>query len=403
MKIALGVSGGIACYKSAEILRRLQDRGAEVVVLMTKGATQFVTPLTFRALSGHKVYVDIFEGGPSSASGPQPGSDFEGAFDHILVAQSIDLFLVAPATADCIARLAAGLADDFLTTFHLAVTAPIVIAPAMNTRMWEHASVQANLRTLKNRGVHVIDPEVGQMACKTYGPGRLAPVDAIVDYVVGLLSRPRDFDGRKVLVTAGPTVEDIDPVRYISNRSSGKMGYAVAEAARKRGAQVILVSGPSDLQFPNTIRVRTTEEMRRAVMEYAPDADVVIKAAAPLDFRPKSVAEQKIKKTGADLAIDLEPTADILKELGSRKNGQVLVGFAAETENHLEHGREKLKAKNLDLIVVNPVSGPDSAFDSDMNHATLIDASGQTEEIPLVSKQVMADKILDRVVQLLTK
>src|SRR5206468_3235023 len=248
MKIALGVSGGIACYKSAEIVRRLQDRAVDVVVLMTKGATQLVTPLTFRALSGNKVYLDLFEG-------PSSGSDFEGAFDHILLAQSIHLFLIAPATADCIARLAAGLADDFLTTFHLAVTAPIVVAPAMNTRMWEHPSVQANLQTLRNRGVHVIDPEVGQMACRTYGPGRLAPVEEIVDYVGQILKHSRDFEGRKVVVTAGPTVEDIDPVRFISNRSSGKMGYAIAQAARNRGAKVILVSGPTGLQFPDAIQV----------------------------------------------------------------------------------------------------------------------------------------------------
>jgi phosphopantothenoylcysteine decarboxylase/phosphopantothenate--cysteine ligase len=394
MKVALGVSGGIACYKAAEIVRRLQDRGVDVTVLMTKGATQFVTPLTFRALSGNKVYVDLFEG-------PRSGGDFEGAFDHILVAQSIDLFLVAPATADCIARLAAGLADDFLTTFHLAVTSPIVVAPEMNTRMWDHASVQANLHTLRNRGVQIIDPEVGQMACRTYGPGRLAPVEEIVECVMAILGRNRDLEGRKILVTAGPTVEDIDPVRYISNRSSGKMGYAIAQAARNRGANVVLVSGPSELQFPGTIRVRTTEEMRRAVLDNSSGADVVIKAAAPLDFRPKSVAPQKIKKKSAALTLELEPTVDILKELGGRKNGAILVGFAAETENHVKNGIEKLKAKNLDLIVVNPVNGPDSAFDSDMNHATVIDASGQTEEIPLVSKHVMADKILDRVVRLL--
>src|SRR6058998_2582598 len=240
MKVALGVSGGIACYKSAEILRRLQDRGVDVVVLMTKNATQFVTPLTFRALSGNKVYVDLFEG-------PSSGSDFEGAFDHILIAQSIDLFLIAPATAGCIARLAAGLADDFLTTFHLAVKAPVVLAPAMNTRMWEHASVQANLRTLISRGVRVIEPETGEMACRTYGPGRLASVDVIVDYVSHLAGRGLDLKGRRILVTAGPTVEDIDPVRYISNRSSGKMGYALAEAARNRGAEVVLVSGPTGL------------------------------------------------------------------------------------------------------------------------------------------------------------
>jgi len=394
MKVALGVSGGIACYKSAEVLRRLQDRGVDVVVLMTRSATQFVTPLTFRALSGNKVYVDMFEGMRS-------GGDFEGAFDHILVAQSIDLFLVAPATADCLARLATGLADDFLTTFHLAVTAPVVVAPAMNTRMWEHASVQANLQTLKSRGVHVIEPEVGQMACRTYGPGRLAPVEEIVETVMAILNRRRDLEGCKILVTAGPTVEDIDPVRYISNRSSGKMGYALAEAARRRGAQVTLVSGPTELHFPNTVHVRTTDEMRRAVMDNAAHADVVIKAAAPLDFRPKSVAVQKIKKKNSDLKVEFEPTVDILKELGSTKNGKILVGFAAETEDHVQNGFEKLKSKNLDLIVVNPASGPDSAFDSDMNHAIIIDASGQTEEIPLVTKHVMADKILDRVVQLL--
>src|SRR2546427_673849 len=284
MKVALGVSGGIACYKSAEILRGLKDRGVEVVVLMTRGATHFVTPLTFRALSGNKVYVDIFEGARS-------GADFEGAFDHILVAHSTAFFLVAPATADCIARLAIGLADDFLTTFHLAVTAPVVVAPAMNTRMWEHASVRANIETLKNRGVHIIEPEVGQMACRTYGPGRLAPVEEIVEVVMGILNRRRDLEGRKILVTAGPTVEDIDPVRYISNRSSGKMGYALAQAAQERGAQVTLVSGPiadaTELHFPNTVHVRTTEEMRRAVVDHAADAEVVIKAAAPLDFRPE--------------------------------------------------------------------------------------------------------------------
>jgi phosphopantothenoylcysteine decarboxylase / phosphopantothenate---cysteine ligase len=394
MKIALGVSGGIACYKAAEILRRLQDRGVDVTVLMTKGATQFIAPLTFRALSGNKVYLDIFEGQRS-------GGDFEGAFDHILVAQSIDLFLIAPATADCIARLASGLADDFLTTFHLAVTAPVVVAPAMNTRMWQHATVQENIGILRRRGAHIVDPEVGEMACHTYGPGRLAPVEYIVDFVMKLMGRHNDLHGRKVLITAGPTVEDIDPVRYISNRSSGKMGYALAEAARNRGAEVVLVSGPTSLEFPNAVHVRTTEEMRAAVFQNVKGADVVIKAAAPLDFRPKSVSPQKIKKKTAGLTLELEPTQDILKELGATKNGKILVGFAAETENHIRNGIEKLKEKNLDLIVVNSANGPDSAFDSDINHATIIDGSGQMEEIPLVSKHVMADRILDRVVQLL--
>src|SRR5213078_2195774 len=295
MKVALGVSGGIACYKAAEILRRLQDRGVDVVVLMTRGATQFVAPLTFRALSGNKVYVDIFEGARS-------GADFEGAFDHILVAHSTDLFLVAPATADCIARLAIGLADDFLTTFHLAVTAPVVVAPAMNTRMWEHAPVRANIETLKNRGIHIIEPEVGQMACRTYGPGRLAPVEEIVEVVIGILNRRRDLEGRKILVTAGPTVEDIDPVRYISNRSSGKMGYALAEAARRRGAQVTLVSGPTALPPPPGVAissVTTAQEMHAAVMEALPRHQVVIKAAAVADYAPVAGAPQKIKKESA--------------------------------------------------------------------------------------------------------
>jgi phosphopantothenoylcysteine decarboxylase/phosphopantothenate--cysteine ligase len=396
MKIALGVSGGIACYKAAEILRRLQDRGFDVAVVMTKGAAQFVTPLTFRALSGNKVYMDIFEGASA-------GSDPASAYDHIFLAQSIDLFLIAPATADCIAKMAAGIADDFLTTFHLAVQSPVVVAPAMNTRMWEHASVQANLRTLQSRGVHIVQPEIGRMACNTYGPGRLAPVDVIVDYAAGLLSRTQDLQGRRVLVTAGPTVEDIDPVRFLSNRSSGKMGFAIAQAARTRGAEVTLISGPTDLEFPGVVRVRSTEEMRQAVVERFSQTDVLIKAAAPLDFRPKTVASQKIKKAKAGSSLDLEPTPDILQELGARKDGKVLVGFAAETEDLAKNARAKLKAKNLDLIVVNPVGGPDSGFASDTNRASIIDADGAVQDIPLMSKSQMAEAILDRVTALLGK
>jgi len=396
MKIALGVSGGIACYKAAEILRRLQDRGFDVAVVMTKGAAQFVTPLTFQALSGNKVYMDIFEGAST-------GSDPASAYDHIFLAQRIDLFLIAPATADCIAKMAAGIADDFLTTFHLAVQSPVVVAPAMNTRMWEHASVQANLRTLQSRGVHIVQPEVGRMACNTYGPGRLAPVDVIVDYAAGLLNRSQDLKGRRVLVTAGPTVEDIDPVRFLSNRSSGKMGFAIAQAARTRGAEVTLISGPTALEFPGVVRVRSTEEMRQAVVERFNQADVVIKAAAPLDFRPKTVASQKIKKAKAGSSLDLEPTPDILQELGARKDGKVLVGFAAETEDLAKNARAKLKAKNLDLIVVNPVGGPDSGFASDTNRASIIDADGAVQDIPLMSKSQMAEAILDRVTALLGK
>jgi phosphopantothenoylcysteine decarboxylase/phosphopantothenate--cysteine ligase len=396
MKIALGVSGGIACYKAAEILRRLQDRGFDVAVVMTKGAAQFVTPLTFRALSNNKVYMDIFEGASA-------GADASSAYDHIFLAQRTDLFLIAPATADCIAKMANGIADDFFTTFHLAVQSPTVVAPAMNTRMWEHASVQANLRLLESRGVHIIQPETGRMACNTYGPGRLAPVETIVDYVATLLARSQDLKGRRLLVTAGPTIEDIDPVRFLSNRSSGKMGFAIARAARGRGAEVTLISGPTELQFPGVVRVRSTEEMRAAVADRFDQVDAVIKAAAPLDFRPTTVAAQKIKKSKGNSSMDLESTPDILQELGARKNGKVLVGFAAETEDFARNARAKLKAKNLDLIVVNPVGGPDSGFDSDTNRASIIDAAGAIQEVPLMSKSRMADAILDRVAALLEK
>jgi phosphopantothenoylcysteine decarboxylase/phosphopantothenate--cysteine ligase len=299
--------------------------------------------------------------------------------------------------------MAAGIADDFFTTFHLAVQSPTVVAPAMNTRMWEHPSVQANLRTLEGRGVHIIQPETGRMACNTYGPGRLAPVEEIVEYVSTLLARSQDLKGVRLLVTAGPTVEDLDPVRFLSNRSSGKMGYAIATAARRRGADVTLISGPSNLDFPGVIRVRTTEQMRQAVVAHFENVDAVIKAAAPLDFRPKTVATQKIKKSKATSAIEVEPTPDILQELGRRKNGKVLVGFAAETEDLAANARAKLKAKNLDLVVVNPVGGPDSGFESDTNRASIIDARGEVQEVPLMRKAEMADMILDRVAVLVRK
>jgi phosphopantothenoylcysteine decarboxylase/phosphopantothenate--cysteine ligase len=392
-KIALGVSGGIACYKSAEILRRLQDRGFDVVVIMTPNARRFVTPLTFAALSGNKVYSDMFEGA-------SPGAAFEGSFDHIFLAQSVNLFLVAPATADCIARMASGIANNFLTTFHLAFESTVVIAPAMNTQMWRHPAVQSNLSSLRQRGVRVIDPDVGEMACGTYGPGRLADVDHIVEYVVSVLERRLDLKDKRVLVTAGPTVEDIDPVRFISNRSSGKMGFAVARAVTERGGEVTLISGPTELEFPGTIRIRTTGEMRDAVLEHLPGADVVVKAAAPLDFRPADTTRQKIKK-GSGLDVRFEPTPDILGEIGNAKNGTVLVGFAAETENHIEFGLEKLRSKNLDLIVINGVSGPDSAFDGDTSQASIVDSNGVREDLPLMSKVEVAHRIIDRVIPFL--
>jgi phosphopantothenoylcysteine decarboxylase/phosphopantothenate--cysteine ligase len=281
-----------------------------------------------------------------------------------------------------------------------AVQSPTVVAPAMNTRMWEHASVQANLRLLESRGVHIIQPETGRMACNTYGPGRLAPVETIVDYVAALLARSQDFKRCSVLVTAGPTVEDIDPVRFLSNRSSGKMGFAIARAARSRGAEVTLISGPTELDF-GVVRVRSTEEMRAAVATFR-SGGRCDQGAAP-DFRPKDVASHKIKKSKAATSMDLEPTPDILSELGARKNGKVLVGFAAETEDFAGNARTKLKAKNLDLIIVNPVGGPDSGFDSDTNRASIIDAAGSVQEVPLMSKSRMADTILDRVAALLDK
>jgi phosphopantothenoylcysteine decarboxylase/phosphopantothenate--cysteine ligase len=391
-RIALGVTGGIACYKAAELLRRLQDRGFEVFVVMTPNARQFVTPLTFQALSGHPVYVDMFA--------DEPGDQFKGPFDHIFQAESIDLFLVAPATASVLARMAWGVADDFFTTFHLAVKAPVLVAPAMNTRMWEHPAVRENLERLEARGVQIIPPDVGRMACDTHGPGRLADVETIVAEAAALLSRARDLEGRRFLVTAGPTIEDIDPVRYVSNRSSGKMGYELARAVRDRGGDVILVSGPADLQFPGIIRVRTTAEMRDAVLAHFQDVDVVIKAAAPLDFRLVNAADRKIRKEeGLDLRF--EPAPDILKEIGQSKNGTILVGFAAETENHVDSGIRKLESKNLDLIVINPVGGPDTAFDSDMNQAVVVAADGVREDLPRMSKREMAHRVLDRVVGLL--
>lgn len=392
-KIALGVTGGIACYKAAEILRRLQDRGFDVFVVMTPAACQFVTPLTFRALSGHAVHVNMF-------APVEVGGQIEQPFSHIREAESVDLLLVAPATADALARMASGMADDFFTTLHLAVQAPVVVAPAMNTRMWEHPAVQDNVRKLAGRGARLIPPDTGRMACDTYGPGRLADIDTIVEEVARILSRSRDLEGRNVLVTAGPTVEDIDPVRYISNRSSGKMGYAIARAVRDRGGRVTLVSGPVHLDFPGVIRVRTTAEMRDAVAANLASADVVIKAAAPLDFQLRKTAKQKIRKEEG-LELEFGPAPDILRELGQSRNGTILVGFAAETENHVDAGIRKLRSKNLDLIVVNPVEGPQTAFDSDMNQGILIDAVGGREDLPLMSKEEMAHRILDRVVGLL--
>jgi phosphopantothenoylcysteine decarboxylase/phosphopantothenate--cysteine ligase len=394
MKVALGVCGGIAAYKAAEIVRLLQERGVRVQVVMTRAAQEFVRPLTFAALSGEKVITDLFSSGAETPN-------LESAVEHIAVAQSIDALLVAPATADTLAKFAHGLADDFLSTLFLATTAPVVVAPAMNVNMWEHPATQANLKKLRERGVRVVEPEAGYLACGMLGPGRLAANEAIVTATLEALGAAQDLAGETVLITAGPTREPVDPVRYLGNRSSGKMGYALAEAALRRGARVILVSGPTSLQPPDAadmVPVETADQMRKAVLARFLDASVVIKAAAVADYRPKEAAGQKIKRRG-NLVLELEPTADILAELGKKKTTQILVGFAAETEDALANAKQKLEGKAADAMVVNDVSQPGIGFDSDRNAVTIITPSG-TVEVPESSKWEVAHRVLDAVVRI---
>jgi len=341
MKVALGISGGIAAYKAAEVVRLLQDRGIRVQVIMTQGAQQFVRPLTFAALSGEKVITDMFAGGGDEKSA-QPNID--SAIEHIAVAQSIDALLVVPATADLLAKFAQGIANDFLTTLYLATTAPVVVAPAMNVNMWNHPATQANLDLLRQRGVRIVEPGEGYLACGMTGPGRLAENELIVAAAMEALGASQELAGETVLITAGPTREKIDPVRYLTNRSSGRMGYALAEAALRRGARVLLVSGPTALTPPGGAEVtpvESAEQMRLAVLKLLPEATIVIKTAAVADYRPKSAAEQKIKRKGS-MSLELEPTADILAELARSKSSQTIIGFAAETENVLENARKKL-------------------------------------------------------------
>jgi phosphopantothenoylcysteine decarboxylase/phosphopantothenate--cysteine ligase len=395
MKIALGVTGGIAAYKAAEIVRLLQDRGVRVQVIMTRAAQEFVRPLTFAALSGEKVITGMF------ASGEEHTPNIDSAIEHIAVAQSIDALVVAPATADILAHFAQGIATDFLTTLYLATTAPVVVAPAMNVNMWNHAATQANLEILRKRGVKVVEPGTGYLACGMTGAGRLADNEAIVAAVLETLGASQDLTGETVLITAGPTREKIDPVRYLTNRSSGRMGYALAEAALRRGARVLLVSGPTSLTPPGAAevtRVESTEEMRDAVLKLLPQANVVIKTAAVADYRPKVAAEQKLKRKGAT-TLELEATPDILQELSRKKTSQLVVGFAAETENVLENARQKLVAKSLDAIVVNDVSREGVGFDSDRNAVTII-TRDDVVEIPETTKWEVAQRVLDQVVKL---
>ena len=396
MKIALGVSGGIAAYKAAEIVRLLQDRGIRVQVVMTRAAQEFVRPLTFAAISGEKVITDMF----GSESGDEQ-ANVESAIEHIAIAQAIDALLVAPATADVLARFAQGIANDFLSTLYLATTAPVVVAPAMNVNMWNHAATQANLETLRRRGVRIVEPGQGYLACGMTGAGRLAENETIVAAVMEALGAAQDLAGETVLVTAGPTREKIDPVRYLTNRSSGRMGYAIAEAALRRGARVLLVSGPTAIAAPGAAEltlVESAEEMRTAVLKLLPDATVVIKTAAVADFRPKAALSQKIKRKG-EMTIELEPTPDILAEVARHKTSQIVVGFAAETENDLDNARKKLASKSLDAIVVNDVSREGVGFDSDRNAVTIISAR-EVIEVPETSKWEVAHRVLDQVVTL---
>jgi len=394
MKVALGVSGGIAAYKAAEIVRLLQDRGIRVQVVMTRAAQEFVRPLTFAAVSGEKVITDLF-----AAGNEQPNID--SAVEHIAVAQAIDALVVVPATADILAKFAQGISSDFLTTLYLATTAPVVVAPAMNVNMWNHPATQANLEILRKRGVRIVEPGDGYLACGMTGPGRLAENGAIVNAVLESLGASQDLAGETVLITAGPTREKIDPVRYLSNRSSGRMGYALAEAAVRRGARVLLVSGPTAIKPPAALevtRIESAEEMRQAVLRLLPEASIVIKTAAVADYRPKNAADQKIKRTGP-LTLELEPTRDILAELARHRQSQLIIGFAAETQNVLENARKKLTSKSLDAIVVNDVSREGVGFDSDRNAVTII-THDEVVEVPETTKWDVAQRVLDQVVRL---
>lgn len=393
-KVIVGVTGGIAAYKAAELVRLLVKEGAVTKVAMTHHATKFITPLTLETLSGNRVVADMW--GP----GTHP-------LDHITWGQESDLIIVAPATANFIGKMAHGIGDDFLSTLVIAATARVLVCPSMNTQMYLSHAVQENLRILRARGCAILEPGSGELACHTDGPGRLPEPEDIVEEARTLLSR-QDLSGRRILVTAGATLEPLDPVRYMSNRSSGKMGYALARAAKRRGAKVTLVSGPTALKPPRDValsRVKTAEEMRQAVLAECQQVDVIIKAAAVLDWRPKETAEHKIKKGGGVQTLELVETPDILAELGcSRGNsGCVLVGFAAETQDLIANAQEKLKKKNLDLIVVNDVSREDAGFEADTNAVKIVYRDGHMEELPLMPKQEVADQLLDRIRILLEK
>lgn len=391
-RIVVGVTGGIAAYKACDLVSRLKKRGAQVRVVLTEHACQFVQPLTFETLSGNPAYTDSF--------------DRKYEIEHVALAKWADLLLIAPATANCMAKMACGIADDLLSTTCLAVRCPVLVAPAMNSAMWRNPATQANLALLRSRGVRFVGPEAGHLACGDDDVGRMSEPEQIVEAVEVILNPQRDLQGLNVLVTAGPTVERIDPVRYITNRSTGKMGYALAEAARDRGANVTLISGPTKLAAPEGVefvQIESSAQLCAAVLERGGKADVVVQAAAPADFRPKHVAERKIKKTGESMTLELEATTDIAAELGRRKQpGQILVAFAAETNDVMDNARGKLIKKNADMVVANDVSRSDAGFGVDTNVITLITAS-DVRALEKMSKRAAADAILSRVRELRDK
>ncbi len=397
MKIALGVTGGVAAYKAAELVRRLQQEKLDVQVVMTRGAREFIAPLTFAAITGKKVITEMFG---AEESGP---ANVESAIEHIAVAQRIDLLLVAPATANILGKFAHGIAEDFLGTLYLATKAPVVVAPAMNVNMCEHPATQANLASLRARGVHVVDPDEGYLACGMTGAGRLAATETIAQKVFEVLGMRRDLAGKTLLVTAGPTREALDPVRFLTNRSSGKMGYAVAEAAIRRDARVILISGPTELKIPEAaewVPVNTAEEMRGAVRDRAPEADIVIMAAAVADYRPSAASASKLKRSEGRLTLELEATPDILAELGREPGSRILIGFAAETGDIAVNARAKLSRKGADMIVANDVTQEGAGFDTDTNIVTLFLRDGRDIALPKMTKLDVANRILDQALQI---
>jgi phosphopantothenoylcysteine decarboxylase/phosphopantothenate--cysteine ligase len=395
-KAVLGVGGGIAAYKAAELARALMERGFTVQTVMTAAAQEFIRPLTFAALTGQKVITEMFGSRTSDEV-------LASSVEHIRVAQENQLLVVAPATADLVGKFANGLADDFLSTLYLAFQGKVLIAPAMNTAMWEHAATQANLAKLRERGHEVMDPDAGPLACGTTGPGRLPEPERIAQHALKLLTQRHDLDGEVMLITAGPTREPLDPVRFISNRSSGKMGYAIAEAASMRGARVVLVSGPVNLPAPEgveTISVQTAQEMHRAVLEHLEGSTLIVKAAAVADYHVANVPRQKVKKTAMRLSLELDPTPDILAEIGRRKGDQMLIGFAAETENMVAEARRKLESKNCDMVVGNLVSQDGIGFESEENEVVLVMRTGEVIPLERAAKRKIADQILDHALRL---